>query len=142
MTPNPHGQIVDTTKSGGLNVRQTWQNLFEVNEQRWEDADPDEPPLTDDEIVACMATAFPDRVISKHLRAVRRVRSTFNRGALTMGDAPVYTSYRYQRDGSRIFRTTARGRKLAEWQSRKGGHGAKVRPHDSTSGAVVGADAQ
>jgi hypothetical protein len=109
---NPKGQPVDTTQSGGLNVREYWTQLFQQNEElfrahRYVDI------LTDIEITEAMFSAFPDRIVSALMKQVVRVRGVYNRGVWFNGMRPRLQSRRYRRigDGTCVA-ITARGRLL------------------------------
>lgn len=89
------GMIVDTSRSGGLNIGQTWCTLFEENERafrlgRYDDV------LTDEQLTDAMCAAFPKRD-RKYVSFtdVRRQRGRYNRGKLTRGVKPRKRSHRY-----------------------------------------------
>jgi hypothetical protein len=100
--PNPRGQIVCTKKSWGMSMREFWVNLFIWNEIHW-DCDPSQV-LTDEEIEAHVAKAYPDRAWSKNLAQVQRHRAAFNRGKLMKGRLPAKPSFPYTRVGDKVFR--------------------------------------
>lgn len=109
---NPRGQPVDTTQSGGLNVREYWAALFRQNEKLFA-AHRLSEVLTDAEITEAMFAAFPDRVACSLMRQVVRVRGVYNRGDWFGGMRPQPQSKRYRRigDGTCVV-VTARGRLL------------------------------
>lgn len=110
------GQIVDTSKSGGLTIGQKWVQLLDANEQAFEDGKP-ERVLDDQDLTAAMFLAFPGRRSSAIFRDVVKVRNRYNRGVIhcQKGVRPARPSYRYVRlGGGGVRRITARGRQLAE----------------------------
>lgn len=109
---NPRGQPVDTTQSGGLNVREFWTALFRQNEKLYA-AHRLTEILTDTEISEAMLAAFPDRIACSLMRQVVRVRAAYNRGIWSRGVRPRVQSRRYRRigDGTCVI-VTARGKLL------------------------------
>ena len=103
---NKFGQIVDTTFSGGLSVKEFWVQILEVNEKYWRDTP--EFVLTDEEIQALVLKAFPSRTWSRSLGSAVRYRASYNRGRLIPGSKPAGTSYRYTREVGRVVRREAR----------------------------------
>ncbi len=105
------GMIVDTSRSDGLTISQTWCMLFEENERAWRRGFKDDV-LTDKQLVDRMCAAFPkrDRKYSS-FTDVRRHRGRYNRGKLTRGEKPRKRSHRYVRVGKyrTIVRATAHG---------------------------------
>lgn len=101
--PNPNGQMVDTSGSGGLGVRQYWARLFEENELAWRE-DPTSV-LTDEQLVQRILEAFPARAWSRGLIAVTRWRTVYNRGDLPPGAGlPQLPSRRYKRTHDKVER--------------------------------------
>lgn len=108
------GQIVDTSFSGGRTVAEMWAHLFALNEALFRKG---EKVMDDDDIVAAMLLAFPDRAQSQVLKEVNRVRGRYNRGGLTGQDAapPAWLrSYRYKNLAGRAMRVSPHGRPLPD----------------------------
>lgn len=108
------GQIVDTSKSGGLTVNQYWEKLFKHNEKAFEEKR-ETSVLDDQDITAAMLLAFPKRRTSQIFREVVKARNRFNRGKLhsQKGQKPEKPSFKYIRmGGGGVRRSTARGRLL------------------------------
>ena len=76
---NPHGQIVNRTRSGGKSVSDVWVKLFRENTAALERKEYSRI-RTDAELVAAMLRAFPDRTWSACLRDPARCRAAYNRG--------------------------------------------------------------
>lgn len=107
---NPRGQPVDTTHSDGLSVREYWTALFKRNEELFA-AHRYSEILTDPELTDAMLAAFPDRVESRSMKQVVRVRSVYNRGVWFGNCRPRTQSRRYRRlDDGTCIAVTARGR--------------------------------
>lgn len=96
--PNPHGQLVDTSKSGGLSVREFWWKVLAENEKHWRSRRYVEV-LDDEELADKVVAAFPSRDWSKGLRATRRWRSGYNK-SLPVGKRVA----KYVRDGNLLIR--------------------------------------
>jgi hypothetical protein len=101
--PNPYGQIVDTSHSGGLRIREYWSKLFRENEVAWQ-AGLLHAILIDEEITAEMYRAFPSHNYSVVFKRLGRVRAEYNRGAWTKGVKPVFRSFRYKRTAATVQR--------------------------------------
>jgi hypothetical protein len=105
------GQIIDTEHSGGLNIRQCYQRVFEQNEANWASGD-HAKLLTDEAISRLMLGWFPDRHWSRTLVQVGRARCSYNRGEFTDGKRPRCLSHRYDLASDGTFkRVPLRGRK-------------------------------
>jgi len=98
---NPFGQLVDTSRSGGLSIADFWVSLLRWNEQQW-DADPS-LVLIDEQMKDLVLAAFPSRNWSKGLVAADRYRQGYNRGDFT-GVRPHLSSCRYIRQGAFLIR--------------------------------------
>lgn len=109
MTTMRHrrGMIIDTTRSGGLNISQTWCVLFEENERAFRQGRLTDV-LTDEQLLDAVCKAFPkrDRKYTS-FTDVRRQRGRYNRGKLTHSVKPRKRSHRYVRVGK--YRTLVRG---------------------------------
>lgn len=92
-------------KTLGLGVTATWAALFAENEKR------NGPKRTDEQITAFLNKEFPGRG-SAIFGRVQSVRSQYNRGVLTKGEAPTNKSMRWGKDGVR--ETAKRGRPAAK----------------------------
>jgi len=93
------GQIVDTSKSRGLGVCETWVILFEKNENNFKTGKLNKV-MNDEQITKAMFKAFPDRKSSKILSLTNKVRGRYNRGALTKGKKPKIKSCQYVKNGT------------------------------------------
>ena len=95
------GQIVNTSKSNGMNVIQAWSFLFQENEKFFKEGKFDKV-LDDEQFVVRMLEFFPDRVASEIMKKPNKVRGRYNRGLLTSGVVPCVISFRYKREGSSV----------------------------------------
>ncbi len=86
------GQQVDRSKSAGRSVADSWIYLFVENEKRRKSG---EVVWTDTELTNKMLEFFPTRKHSSILYQVQRVRSRYNRGALTHGGLPEIKSLKH-----------------------------------------------
>lgn len=111
-SPNPYGQIVDTSASGGLKVNEMWAKLFRDNEKAFEE-DRSAAVLLDEVIAQEMHLAFPSRQSHSFTR-VKEARINYNRGiGFPSGLPPIVQSFRYLRDAQgKVFRVTARGKRI------------------------------
>lgn len=109
MMSSHKGQVVDTSSSGGLGVREAWFLLFERNEAAWSKGECAKI-LTDEQLVAQMKKWFPKR---KKLLTTgpRRMRGFYNR------KKGVVASYRYLKSKGRVCRATSRGLPASDWKA-------------------------
>lgn len=109
MSRHRRGQIVDTTASDGLNIREYWTKLFRENEMNFR-AQNFAVVLDDDMIAQRMLSAFPNKKRTACLTDVTRARAAYNRGVWWRGARPVIHSYRYMNDAdTTLLRVSARG---------------------------------
>ena len=92
-------------------VQEYWCHLFRQNEitvrdKAWGRV------LDDDDLTTRILQAFPNRWESRIFRQIGRMRSRYNRGALTNGCRPIVQSRRYRRLDKEVWLCTKRGRLL------------------------------
>lgn len=112
------GQLVDTSHSSGLRIKELWATLFRENEVAFRDGR-DKDVKEDWAIAQAMREAFPRHRASRLMTQVVRVRASYNRGDLTGKQPgtcerikPTMRSLRYVRTPDEVFQVTARGRRL------------------------------
>ena len=104
------GQIVNTSKSGGLIIREYWGMLFRANEESFRQGR-FAAVMTDSDLIQAVRRAFPGRD-TETWNNVKKIRAHYNRG-YDKGAMPVYHSYRYERQDGQVVRTSARGKPLS-----------------------------
>lgn len=116
--PTRSGQIVNTSHSGGLRIKELWAVLFRENEVAFRDGQ-NRNVLEDWQLADAMRKGFPRHRDSKLLSQVVRVRAIYNRGDLTGQQPgtrervkPLIKSFRYVRTPDEVYPVTARGRRL------------------------------
>lgn len=112
---NRYGQLVDSTRSGGLTVSEFWARLLQYNEMLWKTGV--RFVLSDTQMGNLLVEAFPSREWSHGMRDAPRYRSSFNRGTLT-GKIPKSLSFRYSRSETRVLRWEP-GTPRKQWRSKR-----------------------
>lgn len=107
--PNPFGQMVDTSCSDGMNIKNTWARFFRENQDHVTRGEWDKVK-TDEELLKGYRCCFPQRDVAQASINVVRWRSAYNRGALSEGELPLHQSKRYIKDGVGMFVATPRGK--------------------------------
>jgi len=101
------GQLVDTTFSDGMMIKEYWWFLLRENELAYRSGRFD-AVLTDEQLRDRIANAFPGRDTESWVKVVR-YRAAYNRGALKGGTLPIWRSNRYGRVDGKVVVLTARG---------------------------------
>lgn len=119
---NPRGNPADSTHSGGLTIRESWEELLTANETAWA-ARRWSSILTDDELLAEMRKRFPGRD-SVYFNDPRRVRSM-----------QFPWSHRYELGpNGEVCRVTARGRIVEIGGKRRGAAAPPAPVHTAAGG--------